>query len=53
MSGCGGAPPKPPEQPLKRLPSFVLASLRGSTYRKGTPRLLASLENRLSGCANR
>ncbi|CBK40250.1 protein of unknown function [Nitrospira defluvii] len=30
-------------QPLKRFPSFVLVSLRGSTYRKGTPRLLALL----------
>ena len=37
----------PPEQPLKRLPSFVLVSLRDSTYRKGTPRLLALLRPRL------
>ncbi|TKB88466.1 MAG: hypothetical protein E8D41_15785 [Nitrospira sp.] len=26
---------------LKKSASFVLASLRGSTYRKGTPRLFA------------
>ena len=31
---------------LKKSASFVLASLRGSTYRKGTPRLLASLRPR-------
>jgi hypothetical protein len=31
---------------LKKVPSFVLASLKASTYRKGTPRLFRSLRPR-------
>jgi len=36
----------PQESLLKRSSSFVLVSLRDSTYRKGTPRLLALLRPR-------